>query len=98
MRTLLAIGVVLWGTFSFAADERPAIQNEFLRVSADGGAGEFSIQSLPSQTKIIRAGRLSGSDGNAEKRAVDDSIFGAGEAIRWGVPKSHCFRNCRLRW
>ena len=84
MRTLLAIGVFLWGTFSFAADERPAIQNEFLRVTADGGAGEFSIQSLPSQTTIIRAGRLSGSDGSAEKRTVDDATFGAGEAIRWG--------------
>ena len=84
MRTLLAIGVVLWGTFSFAADERSAIQNEFLRVTADGGAGEFSIQALPSQSTIIRAGRLSGSDGSAEKRAINDATFGAGGIIRWG--------------
>src|SRR5262245_55777164 len=84
MRTLLTICVLLWGTMSFAADERLAIQNEFLRVTADGGAGEFSIQALPSQAAIIRAGRLSGSDGSAEKRAINDSTFGAGETIRWG--------------
>ncbi len=97
MRTLLAIGVVLWGTFSFAADERLAIQNEFLRVTADGGAGEFSIQALPSQTTIIRAGRLSGSDGR-RRNGPSMMQLSARRSNSLGGRKSHCFRNCRLRW
>ena len=83
MRTLFLVAVLLFGSVAFAADEKPSIQNESLRVTADGEAGQFSIQSLPAQKAVVKGARLNGAEGDARKVAVNDSIFGAGEAIQW---------------
>ena len=83
MRIFCAIGILFCSAVAAVAEPPPAIQNEFLRVNADGAQGEFSIQSLPSEATVIRGGRLSLADGAAQKRPVIDPVFGAGEMLRW---------------
>ena len=61
--TLLFVAVLLFGSVTFAADEKSTIQNESLRVTADGEAGQFSIQSLPAQKAVVKGARLNGAEG-----------------------------------
>jgi hypothetical protein len=68
MRTLFLVAVLLFGSVAFAADEKPSIQNESLRVTADGETGQFSIQSLPAQKAVVKGARLNGA--RSEERRV----------------------------
>ncbi len=77
---VLAIGLMLFSASVWAAEE-PAIQNDLLRVTADG-AGSFKIEALLTK-KVVATGKLEGASGLVMHQDVKDATFGDGERLAW---------------
>jgi len=58
-----------------------AIDNEMYSVSADAGAGTFSVTSKATGKSFLSAGKLSGTAGTAKVVDASDKVFGQGRCI-----------------